>query len=76
MHVQVSLTIEIAATAGLPEMEQQIQEATAFVWLHFSLWCDQAQEHIRFRPKWYRHGMDCCVNHIVYRYKYILLAEV
>ena len=27
MHVQVSLTIEISATASLTEMEQQIQEA-------------------------------------------------
>ena len=27
MHVQVSLTIEIAATASLSEMEQHIQEA-------------------------------------------------
>ena len=27
MHVQVSLTIEISATASLAEMEQQIQEA-------------------------------------------------
>lgn len=27
MHVQVSLIIEIEATAGITEMEQQIQEA-------------------------------------------------
>ena len=27
MHVQVSLTLELAATASLTQMEQQIQEA-------------------------------------------------